>query len=96
MLTDVQHAGGAFTIWPRSHRAVHRYFLAHPEQIDGSFYNLEKFSWDALYKSEQWSHGLDVPEAGLEILANEGDVSSCHCFSAQICFVPIVQISFET
>jgi hypothetical protein len=95
MLTDVQHAGGAFTIWPRSHRAVHRYFLAHPEQIDGSFYNLENFSWGALYKSSQWSDGLDVPDAGLEIIADEGDVSSCCCFSVQI-FFALTQISFET
>jgi hypothetical protein len=80
MLSDVRHAGGAFTIWPRSHRAVHRYFLAHPEQIDGSFYNLEQFSWDALYKSARWSEGLDVPEHGLEVIADAGDVCLWHNF----------------
>ena len=29
--------GGGTAYWPRSHLANHRYFLEHPEQIDGSY-----------------------------------------------------------
>lgn len=36
-LDDVAHGGGAHLYWPRSHRAVHRFFREFPEQIDGSF-----------------------------------------------------------
>ena len=77
MLTDVRHAGGAFVLWPRSHRAVHRYFVAHPEQIDGSFSNADGFRWDTLYKSEQWSGGLGADDAGLEVIADAGDICLC-------------------
>lgn len=37
-LQESEHAGGCFWFYPRSHKAVHKYFLQHPEQIDGSFY----------------------------------------------------------
>ena len=29
--------GGGTAYWPRSHLANHRYFLRHPERIDGSY-----------------------------------------------------------
>jgi hypothetical protein len=29
--------GGGTAYWPRSHLANHRYFLAHPELVDGSY-----------------------------------------------------------
>ena len=37
-LDDVKQGGGGFYFFPRSHRAVHQFFLRNPEQIDGSFY----------------------------------------------------------
>ena len=68
LLSDVRHAGGAFIVWPRSHRAVHRYFLAHPEQIDGSFQASQGWGgWGSLYRDERWSHGLAVPKEGKEV-----------------------------
>ena len=39
-LEDVEHGGGGFTFRPRSHMAVHRFFLKRPELINGSFYVL--------------------------------------------------------
>ena len=36
-LTDVDRDGGSFTLFPRSHRAFHRYFCRHPERVDGSW-----------------------------------------------------------
>lgn len=36
-LTDVDRDGGGFTLFPRSHRAFHRYFRRHPERVDGSY-----------------------------------------------------------
>ena len=35
-VTDVEEQGGAFTLWPRSHAAVHRYFRDEPQRLDGS------------------------------------------------------------
>ena len=38
LLWDVSSpTGGGTAYWPRSHLANHRYFLAHPEQFDGSY-----------------------------------------------------------
>ena len=38
LLWDVSSSnGGGTAYWPRSHLANHRYFLEHPEQIDGSY-----------------------------------------------------------
>ena len=34
-LVDVEEKGGAFIYWPRSHRAVNRFFQRHPERLDG-------------------------------------------------------------
>ena len=56
-------------IWPRSHKAVHRFFLANPEQIDGSYMLRDDWDgWGTLYTDEQWSAGLDIPEEPMEVL----------------------------
>ncbi len=44
-LADVEPGGGAFVYWPRSHRAVNRFFQQYPETLDGSFRILPTF-WD--------------------------------------------------
>ena len=44
-LYDVEPGGGAFVYWPESHHTTHRYFLQYPEQIDGSFRNVEGWDW---------------------------------------------------
>eukprot|EP01051_Picozoa_sp_SAG22_P021237 SAG22_NODE_4610_length_1217_cov_0.703041_1_plen_197_part_01 len=81
LLSDVRHGGGAFTIWPRSHRAVHRFFLANPETIDGSFVARADWNgWGTLYKDERWSAGLRVPKEGMEVLGEAGTVCLWHNF----------------
>ena len=81
LLSDVQQKGGAFTIWPRSHRAVHRFFQAHPEQIDGSFVQRPDWNgWKILYQHPRWSRGLDVPIDGVQVLGQAGDVCLWHSF----------------
>ena len=47
-LYDVKPGGGAFIYWPRSHHTTHQYFLQYPEQIDGSFRNVEGWDWNVL------------------------------------------------
>ena len=79
----MQHGGGAFVIWPRSHKAVHRFFLANPEQIDGSFHGRDDWDgWGTLYTDKQWSAGLDIPEEPMEVLGEAGDVCLWHNFLA--------------
>ena len=79
----MQHGGGAFVIWPRSHKAVHRFFLANPEQIDGSYMLRDDWDgWGTLYTDEQWSAGLDIPEEPMEVLGEAGAVCLWHNFLA--------------
>jgi hypothetical protein len=75
---------GGFTFWPRSHRAVHRFFRKRPELIDGSFYILPEWSdggWKIMYDREEYNYGLDVGEA-TEFIGRKGDGTvprrSCH------------------
>jgi hypothetical protein len=42
-LADVEPSGGAFVYWPRSHRAVNRFFQQYPDTLDGSFRILPDF-----------------------------------------------------
>jgi hypothetical protein len=81
-LEDVEPGGGSFTFWPRSHRAVHRFFLERPELIDGSFYVLPEWDnggWSMMYEGEEYSRGLDVGEA-TEFIGEKGDVILWHNF----------------
>ena len=79
MLTDVSHAGGAFMIWPRSHRAVHRFFLSNREQIDGSFGSRDDWTgWDTLYKDPEWSGGLGMADEPMEVVGPAGTVCLWH------------------
>jgi hypothetical protein len=80
-LEDVEHAGGCFTYWPRSHKAVHQFFLRHPEQIDGSFYVREDWDskgWRMMYEDPSLGD-WDVGEA-TEFVGRVGDVIFWHNF----------------
>jgi hypothetical protein len=66
---------GGFTFWPRSHRAVHRFFRKRPELIDGSFYVLPEWgdgAWSIMYDREEYNYGLDVGGA-TEFIGRKGD-----------------------
>ena len=43
---DVEPGGGAFVFWPKSHQTTHKYFLKYPEQVDGSFTDIEGWGWN--------------------------------------------------
>ena len=71
-LYDVEPGGGAFIFWPGSHHAAHRYFLEHPSQVDGSFLEIEDFTWDVF---------CDNPSTGgQEFTAKAGDVVLWHSY----------------
>ncbi len=71
-LYDVEPGGGAFIYWPGSHHAAQRYFLEHPLQVDGSFLEIEGFSWDVF---------CDNPATGgREFTAKAGDVVLWHAY----------------
>ena len=71
-LYDVEPGGGAFTYWPDSHHAAHRYFLRHPSHLDGRFLDVEGFSWDVF---------CDNPATGgTEFIAEAGDLLLWHAF----------------
>ena len=79
-LADVDHKGGGFTFWPKSHLAVHRYFCEHPHEIDGSFYAREDWDaqgWGLMYKGE----GADFVGEATEFLGQRGDVVLWHNFT---------------
>ena len=44
-LYDVEPHGGGFIFWPDSHHTAHRYFLQNPEQVDGSFRDIDGWGW---------------------------------------------------
>jgi hypothetical protein len=74
-MEDVAHGGGAFTYWPQSHLAVHRFFREFPEQIDGSF--TKRDDWE----EKQWGLFSDPSPCGPEeFVARAGDVILWHCF----------------
>ncbi|MBT5877086.1 MAG: hypothetical protein HOH43_26935 [Candidatus Latescibacteria bacterium] len=71
-LYDVAPHGGSFVYWPESHLAAHRYFRAHPEEVDGSFLQKKDFSWDVF---------CDNPATGgREFTAQAGDVVLWHSY----------------
>lgn len=71
-LYDVEPGGGALIYWPGSHHAAHRYFLEYPSHVDGSFLEIEGFSWDVF---------CDNPTTGgREFTANAGDVVLWHSY----------------
>ena len=71
-LYDVESRGGAFTYWPNSHHAAHRYFLEYPSHLDGSFLDIEGFTWDVF---------CDNPKTGgTEFTAKAGDLLLWHAF----------------
>ncbi len=74
-LEDVAPRGGGFYYWPDSHLPVQDYFRQHPEQIDGSFRELD--GW------EEKGWGLfsdDSPSAPCEFVGAAGDVILWHYF----------------
>ena len=71
-LYDVEPNGGAFVFWPGSHHSTHKYFLQYPEQIDGSFYDIEGWGWHVLSDLS--------PEGPREFTGAAGDVVLWHAF----------------
>jgi hypothetical protein len=71
-LYDVEPGGGAFVYWPESHRSTHSYFLEHPDQIDGSFREIDEWDWSVL------TDRASVPPR--EFAARAGDVLFWHSF----------------
>ena len=71
-LYDAKPKSGAFIFWPQSHHSTHKYFLQHPEQIDGSFYDIEGWGWHMLSDLS--------PEGPHEFLGAAGDVVLWHAF----------------
>ena len=69
-LYDVEPGGGAFVFWPGSHHSTHKYFLEYPEQIDGSFYDIEGWGWHVLSDLS--------PEGPREFIGAAGDVVLWH------------------
>ena len=62
-LDDVQPMGGGLMLWPRSHKAVHRYFHQRPREIDGSFQLTDAFAdrgWQILYDGSVVDNGDGV------------------------------------
>ena len=71
-LYDAEPKGGAFIFWPGSHRSTHKYFLRYPDQIDGSFYDIEDWDWHVLSDLS--------PEGPREFIGAAGDVVLWHAF----------------
>ena len=71
-LYDAEPKSGAFIFWPRSHHSTHKYFRQYPEQIDGSFYDIEDWDWHVLSDLS--------PEGPHEFLGAAGDVVLWHAF----------------
>ena len=71
-LYDVKPGGGAFVFWPQSHQSTHKYFLEYPEQIDGSFYDIEDWGWHVLSDLS--------PDGPREFIGAAGDVVLWHAF----------------
>jgi len=69
---DVEHRGGGFTFWPKSHFSAWRYFLKNPEQVDGSFSDIEGFTWRWLLD--------ESAEGPCEFIAKAGDVVLWHSY----------------
>ena len=71
-LYDVEPGGGGFVYWPRSHHTTHKYFLQYPEQIDGSFREVENWGWHIFSDRS--------PEGPAEFTASPGTVVFWHAF----------------
>ena len=71
-LYDVEPQGGGFTFWPGSHHIAHRYFLQHPEQVDGSFRDIDGWGWHVFSDS--------APEGLKEFIAAAGSVVLWHSY----------------
>ncbi len=71
-LYDVEPGGGAFVYWPGSHRTTHEYFRQYPEQIDGSYKDIEGVGWQVFSNR--------APEAPREFIAPAGTVVLWHAF----------------
>ena len=80
-LVDVEEKGGAFIYWPRSHRAVNRFFQRHPERLDGSFRTMEQFWSGDPATSRQW----EVLYAD-DFSSNIGVKEECEQFTGTCCF----------
>ena len=84
-LYDVEPGGGAFVYWPQSHHTTHNYFRQFPEQIDGSFRDIEGWGWEIFSDLS--------PEGPREFTATVGSVVLwhaflCHTGSANIRSIP--------
>ena len=71
-LYDAKPKAGNFIFWPQSHTSTHKYFLQYPEQIDGSFYDIEDWDWRMLSDLS--------PEGPREFIGAAGDVVLWHAF----------------
>ncbi len=71
-LYDVEPGGGAFVFWPKSHKSTHKYFLKHPEQVDGSFTKIDGWGWHVFSDLS--------PEGPREFIASAGDVVLWHAY----------------
>ena len=69
-LHDVEAKGGGFIYWPGTHLNVHNYFREYPEQIDGSFLQID--GWN----SSEFSNGSHP----VEFVAPAGTVLLWHGF----------------
>ncbi len=69
---DVEHQGGGFTYWPKSHFSAWRYLLDNPETVDGSFRDREGFTW-------LWFLD-DEAEGPCEFAGKAGDVVLWHSY----------------
>ena len=88
-LYDVEPGGGAFVYWPKSHHTTHEYFLKYPEQVDGSFRDIEGWGWHMFSDLS--------PEGPREFIAAAGDIVLwhaylCHTGSANVRNIPRVGI----
>ena len=88
-LYDVEPGGGAFVFWPKSHLTTHQYFLKYPEQVDGSFRDIDGWGWNMFSDLS--------PEGPREFIGAAGDVVLwhaylCHTGSGNIRNIPRVGI----
>ena len=71
-LYDVEPHGGGFMFWPDSHHPAHRYFLQHPEQVDGSFRDIDGWGW------HEFREG--APRDPIEFASTAGSVVLWHSY----------------
>jgi hypothetical protein len=71
-LEDVEHRGGGFTYWPKSHLAAWKYLLKNPDHVDGRFSKIEGFTWQWFLEG--------CTEGPCEFVAKAGDVVFWHTY----------------